>query len=384
MLEATNKQILLLTNMYPTDRFPAKGSFVKRSAVQLVNAGFEVKVVTLKDIKTKMLEYALFYSRVVRKLLLQPASYVYIHFVSHTAVPVLFVIALRKLLRKSPHIIVSHVHGGDVHFQTNKNKLFFAVKRLLAKQILHRSDVIISPSHRYADIVRKLLMSKQQIGGFAPDKHSPDIRVICSAGVDLTKFGSVSFTKSGIGLENLKFVYLSRFEPLKQPLLTLNYLDELYRQKPEYFSSAKFYGYGSLTQELNSGIAESLMTSEKVKCYDAVPSDRVPSLFADNDAFILQSKEESLGLAPLEAMASGCVVFLSKIPAFEEFIEDGKNGFLISSKEEFIGKVEDFCSWPFERQQELQQAARNTVQQSYSSLIAERDLIDVFVDKSRC
>lgn len=49
---------------------------------------------------------------------------------------------------------------------------------------------------------------------------------------------------------------------------------------------------------------------------------------------------EHLGLAPLEAMASGCVSFCYRAGGPKELITDGQNGFLFSDEEELIRKMD--------------------------------------------
>jgi alpha-1,3-mannosyltransferase len=50
--------------------------------------------------------------------------------------------------------------------------------------------------------------------------------------------------------------------------------------------------------------------------------------------FVSASEYEAFGLSAMEAMASGTVPVLSRIPAFEGFIDDGENGFLTDYADE--------------------------------------------------
>jgi glycosyltransferase involved in cell wall biosynthesis len=47
-------------------------------------------------------------------------------------------------------------------------------------------------------------------------------------------------------------------------------------------------------------------------------------------------KVEHLGITPLEAMASGCLVYAYKAGGLKEIIQEGKNGFLFSNKDELF------------------------------------------------
>lgn len=56
-------------------------------------------------------------------------------------------------------------------------------------------------------------------------------------------------------------------------------------------------------------------------------------LFADTRIFVYPSLArhgESFGLAPLEAMAHGCAVLVSKLDCFTDFIRDGETGFIFN------------------------------------------------------
>ncbi|MBS1745786.1 MAG: glycosyltransferase family 4 protein, partial [Bacteroidetes bacterium] len=48
----------------------------------------------------------------------------------------------------------------------------------------------------------------------------------------------------------------------------------------------------------------------------------------------LAEKGETFGLAPLEAMAFGCIPIVSKLKCFQDFILAGKNGFIFNHRVE--------------------------------------------------
>lgn len=61
----------------------------------------------------------------------------------------------------------------------------------------------------------------------------------------------------------------------------------------------------------------------------------------DIDEKINPEKVEHLGITPLEAMASGCIVFGYNAGGLKELITDNENGFLFSDSEEIYDKMQD-------------------------------------------
>jgi glycosyltransferase involved in cell wall biosynthesis len=56
------------------------------------------------------------------------------------------------------------------------------------------------------------------------------------------------------------------------------------------------------------------------------PRRDVPAILAAADVFVLSSKRETFGLAPLEAMAAGVPVVASDLPALDDLFTDGREG----------------------------------------------------------
>ncbi len=67
----------------------------------------------------------------------------------------------------------------------------------------------------------------------------------------------------------------------------------------------------------------------------------IPSLAKRLQVFLLPSRREGFGMAPLEAMAGGAHVVLSKIPAFDELTRHGQYGTLVALPPE--GRVSDWA-----------------------------------------
>lgn len=78
---------------------------------------------------------------------------------------------------------------------------------------------------------------------------------------------------------------------------------------------------------------------------------------------------EHLGITPLEAMASGCVVFCYNAGGPKELITDGLNGFLFENEQELVKKMEQVIA---------NQKLRDTITQAARGYIKNQFSFDVF------
>lgn len=88
----------------------------------------------------------------------------------------------------------------------------------------------------------------------------------------------------------------------------------------------------------------------------------VPELLPDIDVFLFTSHSEGLGTAVLEAMAAEVPVVCRNFPTAREIIEDNKSGFIYTSVEDAVQKVNTLLDNP-EKRNEFSAAARQRVQQ---------------------
>ena len=86
-------------------------------------------------------------------------------------------------------------------------------------------------------------------------------------------------------------------------------------------------GDGPLRGKLEKTIENSAL-SDNIKLLGPLSRDKVRSLYAESDVFVMPSTRESFGLAALEARATGLPVVAMKGTGAEDFLEDGKTGML--------------------------------------------------------
>lgn len=90
------------------------------------------------------------------------------------------------------------------------------------------------------------------------------------------------------------------------------------------------------------------------------------------------SKVEHLGITPLEAMASGCVVFAHNSGGPKRLIIEGENGFLYSSIDELIHKTATYVNDKSESFYNIQSDSRAFIIERFSSHAFEKDVKDYF------
>jgi glycosyltransferase involved in cell wall biosynthesis len=87
---------------------------------------------------------------------------------------------------------------------------------------------------------------------------------------------------------------------------------------------------------------------------------------------------EHLGIAPLEAMASGCITFCYNAGGAKEFIVQGKNGFLYNNKEEFISKITSIKNASQNDYLNIRIHAKKTVEDMFSFKTFKRNVMKLF------
>lgn len=119
-------------------------------------------------------------------------------------------------------------------------------------------------------------------------------------------------------------------------------------------------------------LALGLGVSERVRFVGLLPRKEVARAYAECDVFVLPSAWEGKPLACLEAMACGCPVVVSDIPAFTDLVLNGENGIKVP-----VGDPEKLAvgiEQAFEARAILGPAARRTIVDSFSATVFFKEL----------
>ena len=269
--------------------------------------------------------------------------------------------ALRKLNREfAPDIVHAHyassygflasrlrvkrfyvsVWGSDV-FEFPKRSI---IHKAVFKHVMRKADQVFSTSKVMKDEILKYV--------------SKDITVI-PFGVDLELFKPLNEKRDKpfvIGtVKALEHVY--GIDRLIEVFASFN------KRYPD--AECHIYGAGSELKKLEM-LANNLGVSNNIKFFGVIPQDQVPIAIASMDVFCVLSREESFGVAAVEAAACKIPVIASNVGGLPEVVSNNETGYLVDghNSEQIKEVIIDLYNNP-EKRRELGEKGRVLVEQQY-------------------
>lgn len=301
------KKILLVSNMYPSEENPSYGVFVKNFERLLVSRNIFVKKVVIsgrgKNVLDKIKKYMYFIYMTLLNLKTKNWDLVYIHYIGHSLIPLLFV----PKHMSTP--LVVNAHGSDVLPSSIMGKVI----QKLVMSVVMRADLIVVPSSYFKNIVLNKF-----------DIDTSKVFISPSAGINTMLFKPKYMKKK---LDVLTVGYVSRIDEGKGWDILLYAISELIKH---YDIQVKVLMIGGGSQEKNLiELIKYLNLENHIDFIGQVPHQELVQYYNKMDVFTFTTRlSESLGLVGLEAMACGVPVVGSKIGGLEDYIEDNKNGML--------------------------------------------------------
>ena len=155
--------------------------------------------------------------------------------------------------------------------------------------------------------------------------------VVINNGIDIDRFKAVALksktkAKNNLGLSEGPVIgIIARLSDVKGHKYLITAMRGVLEKYPE--AQLLIVGTGKIQKDL-AGLAESLGIGKNVFFIPEI-SDTIEALAAI-DIFVMPSLQEGLGLALMEAMASGLTVIGSNVGGIKTLIQDGQNGLLVS------------------------------------------------------
>ncbi|PCI58029.1 MAG: hypothetical protein COB45_01740 [Gammaproteobacteria bacterium] len=293
------KEILMISNMYPSIEKPYAGIYVKNLYEKLKcdNALGTVSLLAMERRFTGKLGSIIKYFRFITTTipsLFKRYDIVHLHFIY----PLIIWAFLYKLFHPKSKVVVT-CHGSDVnkHFTGYFSRLFFSY---LATKI----DVVVTVGSELAKAV-KIKLGKE-------------VSYVIPAGIDERVFYNVEQLKCEYDL-----IFVGSFLKLKG-------LPELVEALLQIDKKLRicFVGSGPL-----ESIIRSLNNKHEVEIKHNLNQQQLREMYCRAKFLVLPSKSEAFGLVVSEAMFCGTPVIASRIGGIQEQLEEGVNGFYIETVE---------------------------------------------------
>lgn len=351
-------KVLLVSNMYPDESNPAYGVFVKNQVEVLESNGFSIDLqVMYKKTNSffKTVGYLKHYVMVLLKLILRNYDFIYVHYASLNAPPILFA----KLFKKSI-IVVTNIHGSDVVPGSNLQKKLTKFTKMIVK----KSDLTIVPSEYYKGIIAdKFDVSRNRL------KVSP------SGGINRDVFYPQNQEKNST---SPLIGYIGRIDDGKGWSELLHAFSK-FSQKSNYdHSKLVMVGHGK-DSEQRDNLIKDLNLQEKVITKPLLSQNELLSIYNEIDVLVFPSHRESLGLVGLEAMACGTPVIGSDIGGIKSYLKHGYNGLLTEtgSSESIYEQLINYFNLEKSEVELIRSNALKTAE-SYEQNVVNKNLISIF------
>lgn len=309
-----NMKIRIISNMYPSKKFPSYGVFVKNHITILEEGGHDVEKIVMhkKENKIKKLgAYLVFYLKIIYSNLFKKRELIYIHYASHTALPVIISLCFRPKLK-----VIVNLHGSDVYPEKKSQHIF----QPLVKKLCQKAVKVVVPSQYFKESIKTKY-----------DINDQKIYISPSGGVDLDIFHP--HTKKA--KDDICIGFVGRIDKDKGWENALRAFAKIREEFPSTHLKMTMIGSGEF-DHLKLKLTKHLNIQDSVTFLPLIPQSDLPDYYNTFDVFLFPSRRqgESLGLVGLEAMACGVPVIGSDIAGIKSYVKDGKNGFLFPPGDE--------------------------------------------------
>ena len=305
-------RVMCLSNMYPGPGAPDYGAFIERMCDAMEQRGVHVDRVVIRTRSAGRLRTPLKYAGLTARALAasRRADVIWAHYLFPTGL----IAAIAGSAGRTPWVVTAH--GGDVANLSN------GVVRRLSSAPAHSAAAVIA--------VSEWLAGRMYAEGLRPERVE-----IASMGVDARRFaiGDRAAARERLGLPADVPVVLAvgGLNERKNPLGLMRAFALLREQVPD--ARLAFVGSGPLAGAVDSQ-ARRMGLDEVVIRTGLVPNSAVTDWMTACDVAALVSLVEPLGVAALEAMASGRPVVGTEVGGLKEVVPDGVAGVIVDPRDD--------------------------------------------------
>ncbi|SEO24262.1 Glycosyltransferase involved in cell wall bisynthesis [Amphibacillus marinus] len=298
-------QVLVITTMYPSKKYPSFGIFIKNQVKQLQAQQIKVTVLSIKSLKmgktNVIVKYMTWMVKFLIILIFTGQRYQVVH--SHYIFPSGWLGLMTKKVYRSRFIVTAH--GGDVDRMPRKHP--WIAKR--SERILAEADEVIAVGEALAQALRK---------GF---NVSTEKLTILNMGVNREIFKAIDGQKARkiLNLSEHKIIIL-----FVGNLIEAKGIEDLLmacqQLATKYDLECHLIGAKKEPEFLNQLMKE---VSDDFQVHHATNQTAIATWLSAADVFVLPSHLEGFGLAALEAMSCRTPVIGTNVGGLSYLLDDG-------------------------------------------------------------
>ena len=326
------KRILVLSNMYPSKKYPHYGVFVQNTIDILNSGGYQTSVCSVAkhdNLMLRLFAYGFAYLKCVFLGIFGKYDCLYAHFVSHTAIPA----RILKIIHPSLYL-VENAHGNDVIAQTEEDT-GKNIER--SRKILPLANKVIVPSCYFKKVISMTYNYPEN-----------QIFVSPSGGVNMDILypldQQIARKKCRLELGAYYLGYIGRITAGKGWNTFLSAIERVYQSNKIANLRILIVGSGDQEKNLNREI-EKLKLKDIVTHREFVQQKDLIYYYNSLNVFVFpsESKSESLGLVGLEAMACGTFCIFSNNFGITTYATDNVDCLMFNKTnvEQLSEKIED-------------------------------------------
>jgi alpha-1,3-mannosyltransferase len=214
-------------------------------------------------------------------------------------------LAITAFLHRKPMVLSTH--GGVFH--TNKKSIFKKIYFFCWNKLaLKAFKKIVCVSKNDFELFSKIVPAEKL--------------ALVENGIEFEKF-----SKCAVEKEKNSFLFVGRLSRNKRVDLLIAAFAEL--KEKEFKLHIAGMDFDNLTKELKE-MAITKGIEEKVFFHGEVSEQKLLELMGSSKFFVSASEYEGFGITTLEAMVSGCCAIVNNIEAFNYFVTNGENGFIVN------------------------------------------------------
>jgi glycosyltransferase involved in cell wall biosynthesis len=334
--------VLVISNMYPSNRNPAFGSFVKEQIEVLIDQGVNCTIVKNSESRNGLWftipKYISLFIRSFCAILIHHYDVIHVHYAFPTGMIGYFI----SMVYGIPMIIT--VHGSDLRDNNN------LIKKILIN-IFNRTKHIIAVSNCVSDI----LQENYRIS-------SSKIAVIdMGVNTELFQERSKKQIRRKINLSQSSLILVCVGNMIKDK--GVHFLLQAVKSLIEEYPQLLLYliGDGEYSKVLKK-LTLNMKIADIVIFVGVVPKSDIPFWLASADIVVHPTLNEAFGLVIIEAMSCGKIVVASSVGGIPSYVRDGENGFLVEpgDPKDLRNKIEYVLGLSEEQKMQIQKSARIT------------------------